>query len=63
MKNAKLIAETILRIKDVEVPSRDAEDLALAYLELLREKKALEKVLDYTSLLLLRRQYERFSKI
>lgn len=47
MKNAKLIAETILRIKDVEVPSRDAEDLALAYLELLREKKALEKVLDY----------------
>ena len=39
MKNAKLIAETILKIKDVEVPSRDAEDLALAYLKLLKEKK------------------------
>lgn len=47
MKYAELIAKTILKVKDAEVPSRDAEALAIAYLDLLEEKKALEKVLEY----------------
>lgn len=47
MKYETLIAKVILKVKDVEVPSRDLEALAVAYLNLLEEKKALEKVLEY----------------
>lgn len=47
MKYEVIVAKTILKVKDAEVPNRDAEALAIAYLDLLEEKKALEKVLEY----------------
>jgi hypothetical protein len=47
MNNAKLIAKTVLAVKEIEIPNRDAEILALAYLELLDEKNMLNEVLKY----------------